>query len=135
MEFYYITKSKLHIFKSLVQSVVYYNPGTWSLNKIELHEVEVQMNRMRRVMLGVKCSKEAHCRVDSLYPTDLKPNTVIQLQRASLVGHLIRHPTPFVTAVLWRTNDESSKPSLSERCAKELHSDVPEILKLGQNRS
>ena len=128
-------KSKLHIFKSLVQSVVYFNPGTWNLNQKELHEVEVQINRMRRVVLGVKCSKEAHCRVDSLYPTDLKPNTVIQLQRASLVGHLIRHPTPFVTAVLWRTNDESSKPSLSERCAKELHSDVSEILKLGQNRS
>ena len=85
--------------------------------------------------VGERCSHASGgLRTESLYPTDLKPETVIKTQRASLIGHLVRHPTPFTTAVLWRTNDEASKPTLSERCAHELHSDVTEILQLGQDR-
>ena len=89
---------------------------------------------MRRIVFGVKSACDSHLRTESLYPTDLKPETVIKTQRASLIGNLVRHPTPFTTAVLWRTNDEASKPTLSERCAHELHSDVTEILQLGQDR-
>ena len=126
---------RLRIFSALVNSVLIYGSASLVATKKELKEVDIEVNKMRRMATGMplwdgrkRTPTAALYRGESLFSTQLRVN------RAKLVGHLLRHDSSFADVMLWNENDKARIKSLSEATAEDLGIDVAEMFDLAKNR-
>ena len=96
--------SRMTVFRTLVMPVVNYNAGTWDISTSKLRELDIEMNKMRRMVcnVGRTWDGKRSIRLEALYQNDLKLSTTAKAQRAQLIGHILRHDSPFSVAILWR---------------------------------
>ena len=126
---------RLRIFNALVSSVLSYGAAALVLTQKELKEVDTEVNKMRRLATGVPLwDGQKGTPNSALYRGDPKFSTVIRENRARLVGHMLRHDTPFANVMLWSTKENARIKSLSEACAEDLGMDVAELGELAQDR-
>ena len=123
---------KLRLFDALITPVLNYGSGAQVIRQKELHEIDLQVNRMRRFACGLGVYKT---NLESLYAGTMKFSVQHKLDRVKLVGHLVRHPSPYTSLIKW---DPAPKvkfyDSISGHVARNMGIDVSEIITLGQDR-
>ena len=126
---------RLKIFNVLVSSVLVYGAASLVPTQQELNTIDIEVNKMRRIATGTPLW-DGHSRTptDALYRGDPRFSTVLKINRAKLVGHLLRHDSPFHHVMMWVPRDCARIKSLSEACADDIGIDVLDMQERAQDR-
>ena len=131
------TQCRLRLFKILVLSIVSYGCSAWNASQLELHDLDIEISKMRRIVCGVKNSWDGtkRMRLESLYCGDKKLSTIARCQRAKLMEHLIRHSSIFCQAMGWREEVNTKSKSILEACARDIGMNAAELLYFSISRA
>jgi ribonuclease HI len=124
---------KMRFFDALVLTVLSYGCSTWSLTEKRAREIDVVVNLMRRVVLGVdRMTPNVALRFNTR-----KFSTMQKEQRMSTIGHLLRGDTGYSDIIQWSPQGEDHRHKvLSERCAKDAGAETPQdLIDLAHNRT
>ena len=93
---------RLRLFEALVGSVLSYGSASLVPTLTELRETDVEVNKMRRLATGTPLwNGHENTPTSALYRGDSKFSTQLRVSRAKLVGHLLRHDSPFQELILF----------------------------------
>ena len=128
--------TKFHLFESLVSPLLLYGCGNFSLIKKDADFIDCEVNRMRRLALGVRTwdgTRGTPC--DALYGNRMRLSNACRVLRVQMLGHLIRGNNPFKSVMLWRkATGKKYRPTLSEACAEDMELDVEDLNVLAGDR-
>ena len=103
------------LFEALVGSVLSYGSASLVPTLTELRETDVEVNKMRRLATGTPLwNGHENTPTSALYRGDSKFSTQLRVSRAKLVGHLLRHDSPFQELILWNVEENARKKSQSD---------------------
>ena len=110
--------------------------GHTSVERNHIEIVDIQVNKMRRIIC--KCPKLDHSGksvpISALYIDTPLFSTLHKVNRARLVGHLIRHSEIYSELMQWRVKEKSRIRSPSEACTGDMGLVVEEALVYAEDR-
>ena len=129
-------ETKLRLYDSIVYPVLNFGTGALSISKSMLRRIDVEVNNMRRIVC--QCNRLDEYGMSypnaSLYLETERFSTIHKVQRAKLVGHMLRHSSDFQELVQWKQRSNARNLSPSEACFKDLNITLEEALVFASDR-
>ena len=106
-------RTKINIFKSVVESILLYGCESWTLTDNLSKSVDGNYTRLLRAVLNI--SWNSHTTNQELYGELPRITSVIRNRRLALAGHVMRHDEIAAKVLLWKPEEKRrvGRPSLT----------------------